>query len=130
MVQTNVRSDLMSKIRFSTVDVDGTNIFYREAGTPGTPKLLLLHGFPTSGHMFRDLIPKLADRYHLIAPDLPGFGRSDLPKANRFESLAESMAGFTERVGFDRFAVYVFDFGAPTLFRLALHHPDRITAII
>lgn len=120
----------MDNFRFRTIDVDGTSIFYREAGTPGNPKLLLLHGFPTSSHMFRDLIPKLADRYHLIAPDLPGFGHSDLPKANRFESLAESMARFTERVGFDQFAVYVFDFGAPTGFRLALNHPERVTAII
>lgn len=120
----------MTDIRFRSIDVDGTNIFYREAGCRGAPKLLLLHGFPTSSHMFRDLIPLLADRYHLVAPDLPGFGRSDLPKENRFEWLARAMAGFTEQVGFDRFAVYVFDFGAPTLFRLALHHPERITAII
>lgn len=120
----------MPDIRFRTIDVDGTNIFYREAGTPGASKLLLLHGFPTSSHMFRDLIPKLADRYHLVAPDLPGFGRSDLPKENRFEFLAESMARFTELVGFDRFAVYVFDFGAPTAFRLACNHPERITAMI
>src|SRR5699024_70289 len=120
----------MDDIRFRTIDVDGTHIFYREAGTPGARKLLLLHGFPTSSHMFRDLIPKLADRYHIIAPDLPGFGHSGQPKVNRFESLAESMARFTECVGFDRFAVYVFDFGAPTGFRLALNHPERVTAII
>ena len=120
----------MTDIRYRSVDVDGIDIFYREAGVPGAPKLLLLHGFPTSGHMFRDLIPKLADRYHLVAPDMPGFGRSDLPETNRFESLADSMTGFTERVGFDRFAVYVFDFGAPTAFRMALRHPERITAII
>lgn len=120
----------MNNIRFNYVDVDGSRIFYREAGRPGAPKLLLLHGFPTSSHMFRDLIPKLADRYHLIAPDMPGFGRSTLPKANTFACLAESMAAFTQRVGFDQFAVYVFDFGAPALFRLALNHPERITAII
>ena len=120
----------MTDIRYRSVDVDGIDIFYREAGVPGAPKLLLLHGFPTSSHMFRDLIPKLADRYHLVAPDMPGFGRSGLPETNRFESLADSMTGFTERVGFDRFAVYVFDFGAPTAFRMALRHPERITAII
>ncbi|RJS93622.1 alpha/beta fold hydrolase [Salinisphaera sp. Q1T1-3] len=120
----------MTDIRHRTRHIDGIDIFYREAGTPGAPKLLLLHGFPTSSHMFRDLIPKLADRYHLIAPDLPGFGRSDFPKENRFAALAASMAAFTEQVGFDRFAVYVFDFGAPTGFRLALDHPERVTAII
>jgi pimeloyl-ACP methyl ester carboxylesterase len=115
---------------YRTADVDGLKVFYREAGAPGAAKLLLLHGFPTSSHMFRDLIPQLADRFHIIAPDLPGFGRSDAPKANTFESLAETIDRFTEVVGFDRFAVYVFDYGAPTGFRLAVRHPERITAII
>ena len=120
----------MNSTNYRTIQVDGINIFYREAGTLGAPKLLLLHGFPTSGHMFRDLIPKLEDRYHIIAPDMPGFGHSDDPKENTFVSLAESIAHFTELVGFDRFAMYVFDFGAPTGFRMALNHPDRISAII
>jgi len=120
----------MSSITYNTVDVDGLKLFYREAGASNAPKLLLLHGFPTSSHMFRDLIPLLADRFHVIAPDLPGFGRSDTPKANTFDSIADTIERFTEIVGFDRFAVYVFDYGAPTGFRLAIRHPERIAAII
>ena len=120
----------MAAIAYRTADVDGLKIFFREAGGADAPKLLLLHGFPTSSHMFRDLIPLLADRFHIIAPDLPGFGQSDPPKVNTFDSLAETIERFTEIVGFDRFAVYVFDYGAPTGFRLASRHPERITAII
>jgi pimeloyl-ACP methyl ester carboxylesterase len=120
----------MNPITYRAADVDGLNVFYREAGSAAAPKLLLLHGFPTSSHMFRDLIPKLADRYHVAAPDLPGFGRSDDPKANTFDSIADTIGRFTEVIGFDRFAVYVFDYGAPTGLRLAMRHPDRITAII
>ena len=120
----------MTKIAYRTVDVDGLTLFYREAGDPGAPKLLLLHGFPSSSHMFRDLIPLLADRFHIVAPDLPGFGQSDDPRANSFDSIADTVERFTEIVGFDRFAVYVFDYGAPTGFRLALRHPERITAIV
>ncbi len=109
-------------------------IFYREAGTPTAPKLLLLHGFPTASHMFRDLIPLLADRFHLVAPDLPGFGQTDMPPRERFtytfDAIAQVIERFTEAIGFDRFALYVFDYGAPTGFRLALRHPERITAII
>lgn len=124
----------MSAISYRTADVDGFNVFYREAGRPGAPKLLLLHGFPSSGHMFRDLIPKLADRFHIVAPDLPGFGQSAMPSrdtfAYTFDNLANVIDRFTEVIGFDRYAVYVFDYGAPTGFRLALKHPERITAII
>ena len=121
----------MTNISYRTINVDGVEVFYREAGSPGTPKLLLLHGFPTSGHMFRDLIPSLADRYHIVAPDLPGFGQTDLPgRGHSFDSIAETIDRFTEIVGFDRYAVYVFDYGAPTGFRLAVKHPERITAII
>ena len=114
--------------------VDGTKIFYREAGCADAPALLLLHGFPTSSHMFRELMPLLADRYHLVAPDLPGFGFSDAPDSESFtysfDHLAEVIDGFTEIVGLKRYALYVFDYGAPVGFRLALKHPDRITAII
>lgn len=120
----------MTAITHRTVDVDGIDLFYREAGKPGLPKLLLLHGFPSSSHMFRDLIPELADVFHIIAPDLPGFGQSADPKVNSFDSIADTIERFTEIVGFDRFAVYVFDYGAPTGFRLAVRHPERITAII
>lgn len=120
----------MTTIAYRTVAIGGLDIFYREAGTAGRPKLLLLHGFPTSSHMFRDLIPLLADHFHIIAPDLPGFGQSSDPKANSFDSIANTIERFTETVGFDRFIVYVFDYGAPTGFRLALRHPERIAGII
>ena len=121
----------MTAIQYRTADVDGTSIFYREAGPADGPKLLLLHGFPSSSHMFRDLIPLLADRFHIVAPDLPGFGHSDLPtRPARFDGIAATIDRFTEIVGFDRYAVYVFDYGAPTGFRLAVKHPERITAII
>jgi pimeloyl-ACP methyl ester carboxylesterase len=120
--------------RFQTVDVDGTAIFYREAGSRDRPTLLLLHGFPTAGHMFRDLIPILQDRFHIVAPDLPGFGNSAMPSreafAYTFDHLATVIDRFTEVIGLDRFALYVFDYGAPVGLRIAARHPERITAII
>jgi pimeloyl-ACP methyl ester carboxylesterase len=124
----------MSTIQYRTADVDGFKVFYREAGQAGKPKLLLLHGFPSSSHMFRDLIPLLSDSYHIIAPDLPGFGQSDMPPRDQFKYSFDNIAAvidrFTEIVGFDRFAIYVFDYGAPTGLRIAVKHPERVTAII
>jgi len=119
--------------RHRVVDVDGLKIFYREAGAETSPALLLLHGFPTSSHMFRDLIPSLADDYHVIAPDLPGFGFSDAPERSEFkytfDHLADVIDRFTTVAGLTRYAVYVFDYGAPVGFRLAMRHPARIVAI-
>jgi len=124
----------MSTIQYRTADVDGFNVFYREAGSPQSPKLLLLHGFPSASHMFRDLIPLLADHFRIIAPDLPGFGQSDMPPRSKFdytfESLTHVIDRFTEVVGFDHFIMYVFDYGAPVGFRLATKHPDRISGIV
>jgi pimeloyl-ACP methyl ester carboxylesterase len=121
-------------VAFKAVSVAGFNIFYREAGDPFKSTLLLLHGFPTSSHMFRNLIPLLADQFHIVAPDLPGFGFSDAPDHAQFkytfDHLAEIIGTFTEQIGLRRFALYVFDYGAPVGFRLALKHPDRITALI
>ncbi len=114
--------------------VEGHQIFYREAGPRNAPAILLLHGFPTSSHMFRNLIPALAAHYRVVAPDLPGFGFSDSPARERFaytfENLASEISRFTETIGLQRFAIYVFDYGAPIGFRIALEHPERITAII
>jgi pimeloyl-ACP methyl ester carboxylesterase len=120
----------MNAIAYRTLAVDGATVFYREAGKAGQPKLLLLHGFPTSSHMFRDLIPLLADRFHIVAPDLPGFGQSSDPSTNSFESIADTIERFTEIIGFDRYIVYVFDYGAPAGLRLAIRHPERIAGII
>jgi pimeloyl-ACP methyl ester carboxylesterase len=109
-------------------------VFYREAGKPENPALLLLHGFPTSSHMFRDLIPLLADRYHVVAPDFPGFGNTVSPPRGQFDytfdNLAQVIGNFVEAIGLHRYALYVFDYGAPTGFRLAVKNPDRVTAII
>jgi pimeloyl-ACP methyl ester carboxylesterase len=115
-------------------DIDGLSIFYREAGPKDAPAVMLLHGFPTSSHMYRNLIPLLSDRYRLVAPDLPGFGFSDAPDhtqfAYTFDHLTEIIDRFTMAVGLDRYALYVFDYGAPIGFRLANAHPERITALI
>jgi pimeloyl-ACP methyl ester carboxylesterase len=124
----------MVSIAYRSAAVDGLKIFYREAGPAGAPTLLLLHGFPSASHMFRDLIPPLATRYHIVAPDLPGFGQSDMPTRDdfdyTFDNIADVIDTFTEVIGLHQFALYVFDYGAPTGFRIAAKHPERITAII
>lgn len=121
-------------VRFKAADVDGLNVFYREAGDPARPVVLLLHGFPSASHMFRDLIPELADRYHVVAPDLPGFGMTEQPRRDQFaytfDNIAKVVGRFTEVLGLDKFAVYVFDYGAPVGFRIAVKHPERISAIV
>jgi pimeloyl-ACP methyl ester carboxylesterase len=119
---------------YRTASVNGLKVFYREAGDPMAANVLLLHGFPTSSHMYRDLIPALSDRYHVVAPDLPGFGFTEAPDHMsfdyRFDHLADIIDRFTEVLGLKRYALYVFDYGAPVGFRLALRHPERITALI
>jgi len=116
------------------VEADGIQVFYRSAGDASAPVVLLLHGFPTSSFMFRDLIPRLADQYRVIAPDLPGFGFTQVPEGRKyvysFDALAGTIEAFTDVLSLDRYAIYVFDYGAPTGFRLATRHPERVTAII
>jgi len=123
-----------SVTHYRTKKVDGINIFYREAGPQSAPVVLLLHGFPTSSHMFRNLIPALSDRYHVIAPDYPGYGQSDMPdRANftyTFDRFGELVDGLLDQLGVVRYAMYVMDYGAPVGWRLALKHPERVTALI
>jgi len=122
------------KIKHLTTQVEGLNIFYREAGPKGAPVVLLLHGFPTSSHMYRNLIPILSEQYHVIAPDLIGFGYSDAPQNKvfryTFDNLTKYIQGFVDQLGLKRFAIQVFDYGAPVGFRLAVANPEKITGII
>lgn len=124
----------MSAVSYHTVDIDGVKVFYREAGPRDAPAILLLHGLPTSSHMFRNLIPRLADRYRVIAPDYPGYGQSDAPPVDAFDYSFDHVAAIidklTERIELTRYAIYVQDYGAPVGYRLAAAHPERISAIV
>ena len=117
-----------------TIEADGVSVFYRSAGDPSAPAVLLLHGFPSSSFMFRELIPRLADQYYVVAPDLPGFGFTEIPEQRNyrysFDALARTIESFTDVLGLKNYATYIFDYGAPTGLRLAMHHPERVTAII
>jgi len=119
---------------FKTIEIDGVNIFYREAGDPKLPKLVLLHGFPSSSHQYRNLIPALADRFYVIAPDYPGFGNSDIPSPKTFsytfDTTAEVIEAFLEKVGFTRFGLYVQDYGGPVGFRIVGRHPEWLEWLI
>jgi pimeloyl-ACP methyl ester carboxylesterase len=124
----------MTDVAYRTANVDGLTVFYREAGPADAPTLVLLHGYPSASHQYRELIPLLADRFHIVAPDLPGFGKTDMPARTDFEYTFEHLADVIDRwtatIGLDSFALYVFDYGAPVGFRIATRHPERITAII
>jgi len=124
----------MMQVHYHRQPIGEVNMFYREAGPEDAPVLLLLHGFPTASHMFRDLIPMLSDRYRIIAPDLPGFGQTCAPSRDRFiysfDNLADVLSGFVEMLGLTRYALYIFDYGAPIGLRLAMRHPERVSAII
>ncbi|MGF6113396.1 alpha/beta fold hydrolase [Pseudomonas frederiksbergensis] len=123
-----------TNVAYKFAEADGVRVFYREAGAPDAPVLLLLHGFPSSSHQFRDLIPLLADKYRIIAPDLPGFGFTDVPADRNyvytFDAIGKTIVDFVDVLGLKRYAMYFFDYGAPTGLRLALAHPERVTAII
>jgi pimeloyl-ACP methyl ester carboxylesterase len=122
------------RVTYHTIAVGSLEVFYRQAGPIDAPVIMLLHGFPTAGHMFRDLIPLLSERYRVIAPDLPGFGNTKAPARGKFDhtfdNLAQVIDTFTETMKLDRYALYIFDYGAPTGLRIALKHPERITAIV
>ncbi|MFB3100744.1 MAG: alpha/beta fold hydrolase, partial [Gammaproteobacteria bacterium] len=121
-------------VKYKTVEINGLDIFYREAGNPDNPTILLLHGFPTSSHMFRDLIPQLADRYHLVAPDYPGYGYSSMPSVDEFEYSFDNVANivdkFIDKVVLKTYSLYLMDYGAPIGFRIATKHPERVEGLI
>ena len=131
---SNAQQSASPQVLHRTENVDGLEIFYREAGPTDAPAVLLLHGFPTSSHMFRNLIPALADRYHVIAPDYPGYGNSSMPLASdfdySFDHLAEIIGKFTEQIGLQSYSIYLMDYGAPIGFRLAVSHPERVQTLI
>ena len=131
---TSFAAQPLSRTQYKTVNIDGLDIFYREAGNPKHPTILLLHGFPTSSHMFRDLIPALSDRFHLVAPDYPGFGYSSMPTVDKFDysfdNLAHVVDQFIDKIGLEKFSLYLMDYGAPIGFRIATKYPERIESLI
>jgi len=131
---TQAHAGSPTHVHYKTVEIEGVDVFYREAGSPEAPAVLLLHGFAASSYMFRDLIPKLAQNYHVIAPDLPGFGQTTVkpgtPFSYTFDTLTKVIDAFTVAKQLDRYAIYVFDYGAPVGWRLAVAHPQKITAIV
>jgi pimeloyl-ACP methyl ester carboxylesterase len=133
-VVKEVSAKAVPVIQYKSAEIEGVNVFYREAGPANAPTVLLLHGFPTSSHMFRNLIPLLADRYHVIAPDYPGFGQSDAPDHTKFAytfgHLADIVDALTDKLGVSRYSMYVMDYGAPIGYRMALKHPDRLQTLI
>ena len=132
--QPNHGENESQRVHHRKINIQGVEIAYREAGSPDSPTLLLLHGFPTSSHMFRDLIPALAGRYHLVAPDMPGYGDSEMPAVDQFDYTFDHMSqiteAFTQAIGLDRYSLYVMDYGAPVGFRLAARHPERVESLI
>lgn len=134
LASSNANADNASGISYRTVTIDNVDIFYREAGNPQNPTILLLHGFPTSSHMFRDLIAELADEYHLVAPDYPGYGFSAMPAVDEFDysfdNIAQIMEQFVDEIDLDRFSLYLMDYGAPVGFRIAASQPERIESLI
>jgi pimeloyl-ACP methyl ester carboxylesterase len=133
-LQSAAHAENVANVSYRTITVEDVDIFYREAGDPRNPTILLLHGFPTSSHMFRDLIAELADEYHLIAPDYPGYGFSSMPNVDvfdySFDNVARLVGKFVDEIGVDKFSVYMMDYGAPVGFRLATAQPDRIESLI
>ncbi len=134
LVNSSARASDVADIAYRSVKIENVDIFYREAGNPERPTILLLHGFPTSSHMFRNLIPALADRYHLVAPDYPGYGFSSMPSVDEFDysfdNIARIISKFTDEIGIDRFSLYLMDYGAPVGFRIAASQPERIESLI
>ncbi len=134
MAQEPTNANNPNSVKFKTEKIDGLDIFYREAGPKDAPTILLLHGFPTSSHMFRDLIPKLAENYHVIAPDYPGYGNSSMPAVDEFEYTFDSMTNIVDKlvqkIGVEKYSIYLMDYGAPVGFRLAVKHPERVQSLI
>ena len=134
ILQTPFAAEQFSDVKYKTVSIDGLDVFYREAGNPEHPTILLLHGFPTSSHMFRDLIPALSDRFHLVAPDYPGYGYSSMPAVDQFDYTFDNLANvvdkFIDKVGLKKYSLYLMDYGAPIGFRIATKHPERVEALI